>query len=209
MERLRAKLASGNPHKLAELRAALPDWEVELLGADRFPPEEEVSYYENARAKARFGRASGESDGWMLGEDSGLEVDALGGFPGVHSNRWAGPGKSDEDRVDLLLQRLAGFPEAGRGARFICVVAVVTPDGEERSFPGHLDGRLAESPRGSGGFGYDPIMYVPELGRTVAELSAEEKNATSHRAKAVMAAKPWLLQCLENAALIRAEHPEP
>ena len=178
MGRLKALLASQNAHKLAELRAALPGWELGLIDADSFPPEEGASYYENATAKAHFGRGL-VTDAWVLGEDSGIEAAALGGRPGVESARWA------DDGVAALLDALEGV--ADRRARYMCELVAVGPAGEERRGTGTLEGTIAHEPRGSEGFGYDPI-FVPEGEiRTVAELGDGWKTQNSHRARAARA----------------------
>jgi len=178
-----ARLASGNRHKLEELRAALPGWELELLDADEFPAEEGETYYQNARAKARFGHALAP-DVWVLGEDSGIEVAALGGEPGIHSARWS------EDWIGELLQRLEGVED--RRARYVCELVAVSPEGEERRGSGVLEGRIADKPRGDEGFGYDPV-FVPEgEERTVAQLGNAWKRANSHRARAARAMRALL-----------------
>ena len=176
-----ARLCSGNPHKLEELRAALPGWELDLLGAEAYPPEEGSTHYENARGKARFGRSVGGREYWMLGEDSGLEVDALGGGPGLHSARWAG----DEDPVDRLLQELDQIPE--RRARYVCELVAISPEGAEFRGTGTLEGRIAEERRGSEGFGYDPVFVPDAEERSVAELGNAWKAENSHRARAARA----------------------
>jgi XTP/dITP diphosphohydrolase len=176
--RLKARLASQNEHKLAELRAALPAWELDLLDAESFPPEKGASYYENAAAKARFGRGLAAED-WVLGEDSGIEAAALGGRPGVESARWA------DDGVAALLDGLEGVDD--RRARYLCELVAVGPHGEEQRGTGTLEGTVAHEPRGSEGFGYDPI-FVPEgETRTVAELGNSWKKRNSHRARAAHA----------------------
>ena len=129
-----AKLCSRNEGKLRELRAALPDWDIELLDRDDYPPEDGDTYYDNARAKARFGRAVGERGAWMLGEDSGLEVDGLEGRPGVHSARFGG-----DDPVGRLLAELADVGGDGRGARYVCELVALAPDGEEVRGTGVLE----------------------------------------------------------------------
>ncbi len=179
MEPLRAVLASANPHKLDELRAALPDWEIRLLGAAEFPPEVGRTYYENARAKARFARSKVKAGRWVLGEDSGIEVEALGGRPGIESARWA------QEPVERLLEELRG--EEDRGARYVCELVCISHDQEEHRGTGTLNGRIAHERRGSEGFGYDPI-FVPEAAElTVAELGNDWKRANSHRARAAAA----------------------
>ena len=179
MERLVANLASQNEHKLWELRAALPDWDLDLLDADEFPPEEGQTYYENARAKAEFGRALADFGVWILGEDSGIEVEALGGRPGIESARWA------EDGVAALLRELDGVEE--RRARYVCELVCLSADRREFRGTGVVAGRIAHAPRGSEGFGYDPI-FVPEgEERTVAELGNDWKVENSHRARAARA----------------------
>jgi XTP/dITP diphosphohydrolase len=168
-----ARLASQNPHKARELERALPGWRIELLGAVEMPPEAGSTYYENALAKARFGHRDGE---WTLGEDSGIEVAALDGAPGLRSARWA------SDGVARLLEELRGVED--RRARYVCELVAISPDGDERRGTGILEGRIAEERRGSEGFGYDPI-FVPEgEARTVAELGDAWKAENSHRARA-------------------------
>ena len=178
---LTASLASRNPNKLRELARALPGWELELVDAGELPPEEGSTYYENARAKARFGRERGPAEAWMLGEDSGIEVAALGGGPGIRSARWA------DDPVDALLEALHGIAGDGRRARYVCELVCVAADGTETRGTGTLAGTIAREPRGSEGFGYDPI-FVPEgETRTVAELGNAWKAGHSHRARAARA----------------------
>jgi XTP/dITP diphosphohydrolase len=189
----RLVFATRNRGKLRELRQLLTPGEfplgVELLGLDDIEvpeiPETGQTFAENAAAKARgVMEATGLP---ALADDSGLEVDALDGAPGVHSARYAGPGASDADRIALLLQDLAGVPAERRGARFRCVVAFVDPadPGRVGLHEGSCEGRILETPRGSGGFGYDPVFYVEELGQTFAEAPAEQKNRLSHRGRAM------------------------
>ena len=186
---MRALLASGNPNKLRELAAALPGWSLELLGADEYPPEEGATYYDNARAKARFGHGRA-GDAWVLGEDSGIEVEGLGGRPGVESARWAG----DRDPVARLLQELDGVEGRGRRARYVCELVAISATGGEVRGTGTLAGRIAHERRGSEGFGYDPI-FVPEgEEHTVAELGNEWKRRNSHRARAAAALATKLTQ---------------
>ena len=179
VEPRRAQLASGNAHKLEELRAALPGWEIELLRADGFPDEDGETYYENARDKARFGREVAEPGTWILGEDSGIEAAALGGRPGVASARWA------EDGVAQLLVELDSARD--RRARYVCELVALAPDGGERRGTGILEGTIATERRGDGGFGYDPIFVPAGEERTVAELGNAWKSSNSHRARAAVA----------------------
>jgi XTP/dITP diphosphohydrolase len=175
----RARLASRSVDKLAELRAVLVDWDIDLLGTDAFPEEEGDSYYANARAKAEFGRTVGDSDAWMLGEDSGIEVEALGGGPGVHSARWS------RRWIEELLERLEGAEN--RNARYVCELVCLSPEREEFRGSGTLEGSIAEEARGSEGFGYDPIFVPAGEAATVAELGNAWKREHSHRAKAARA----------------------
>jgi XTP/dITP diphosphohydrolase len=179
---VQARLASRNPNKLRELASVLDGWELELLDADSFPPEEGVSYLENARAKARFGRAI-TAKGWVVGEDSGIEVDALGGAPGIHSARWAGDG----DPVEELLAALEGVTGDGRRARYVCELVCLSPELEEFKGRGKLEGTIAHERRGSEGFGYDPVFVPDGQSRTVAELGNVWKARNSHRARAARA----------------------
>lgn len=173
---MRAKLASQNANKLRELRHALPSWELELLDADGYPPEDGATYYDNALAKARFGR--GHTGLWVFGEDSGIEVAALGGRPGVESARWA------DEPVAALLDALQGVED--RRARYVCELVVLSLEGERRG-TGTLEGTIALEPRGSEGFGYDPIFVPAGESHTVAELGNDWKLEHSHRAKAARA----------------------
>ncbi|MEO5576811.1 MAG: non-canonical purine NTP pyrophosphatase [Gaiellaceae bacterium] len=175
---MRARLASTNASKLREFQAALPGWELEALDATGYPPEDGTSYYENAVAKARFGRTI-RSDVWVLGDDSGIEVASLGGGPGIASARWA------DDGVARLLDDLDGV--ADRRARYVCELVALAPDGEERRGTGILDGTIATERRGDEGFGYDPIFIPEGEERTVAELGNAWKRAYSHRARAATA----------------------
>jgi XTP/dITP diphosphohydrolase len=177
VESLKARLASQNEHKLAELRRALPGWELELLDAQEFPPEEGETYYENARAKALFGRSD---DAWSLGEDSGIEVAALGGAPGLKSARWAGGA-----HVERVLEALEGVED--RRARYVCELVAISPSGDEASGTGTLEGRIAEAPSGTEGFGFDPVFIPEGETQTVAELGAAWKAENSHRARAARA----------------------
>jgi len=183
---VRLVLCSRNPHKLAELRAALPEWTIESLETDGYPPEDGETYYANARAKALYGRQAGPADAWVVGEDSGIEVDALGGEPGVHSARWATEGRQEL----ALLERLAG--EVDRHARMITHAVAISPDGAEVDAVGVLEGEIAPEPRGTGGFGYDPVFIPEGETRTVAELGDDWKRANSHRGRAAAALRSAL-----------------
>lgn len=182
----RLVLASRNPGKLAELRGLLSGLPVEIVAAEGAPQVEETgaTFAENAILKARA--AAAWSGDWALAEDSGLEVDALGGRPGLYSSRYAGPGATDADRNARLLAEMASIPEPERSARFRCVAALAAPDGRVWTREGTCEGRIALAPRGSHGFGYDPIFLLPD-GRTMAELPPEEKARVSHRARAMEA----------------------
>ena len=170
------KLASRNENKLRELAQVLDDWDLALLDVDEYPPEDGETYYENARDKAEFGRGIAAQE-WVLGEDSGIEVDALGGRPGVYSARFGG-----DDPVGRLLDELRGVDR--RRARYVCELVALAPDGHELRAAGTLAGRIATEPRGSEGFGYDPIFVPDGEARTVAELGNGWKRDNSHRARA-------------------------
>jgi XTP/dITP diphosphohydrolase len=178
---IRALLASGNDHKLGELRDALAGWNIEPLVADEPPEETGASYRENALLKARFGRSRAAPELWVLGEDSGIECAALGGAPGLHSARWA-PGR---DQADALLERLAGV--ADRRARMVSELVCIAPEGREFFAAGELVGEIATRRRGSGGFGYDPIFIPAGFEQTVAEIGDAWKRRHSHRALAAAA----------------------
>jgi XTP/dITP diphosphohydrolase len=179
---LNAVLASHNEHKARELERLLPGWRIALLDADDYPPEVGETYYENARAKAAFARGRAPTESWVLGEDSGIEVDGLGGGPGVRSSRSAAG-----DEVGWVLHELLGVEGDGRRARYVSELVAITPDGAELRGTGTLSGRIATEARGTGGFGFDPV-FVPEgEERTVAELGDEWKAQHSHRANAALA----------------------
>jgi len=183
---MKVSFASGNRHKLRELRSLLPDWEIETLEDGAMPEETGSTFYENALAKARHGREAGAPGLWVIGEDSGLEVEGLGGRPGIRSARYAGPEASDEENVARLLDELAGAEGEARLARYVSELVLLSPEGELRG-TGTLEGRIAREARGSEGFGYDPV-FVPEgEERTVAELGDDWKRKRSHRARAARA----------------------
>ena len=180
-------IATRNAGKLRELSEILGGLPYRIASLDDLGIGEDVdetgeTFAENAVLKAEaYCRLSGVL---TLADDSGLEVDALGGDPGVRSARYAGDGASDADRVELLLANLAGTADSERSARFRCVIAIASPNAPTRLYDGVCEGRIAAEPRGEGGFGYDPVFCIPELGATMAELPAERKNRISHRARA-------------------------
>ncbi len=189
--RRRLVLATRNEHKLREFSAMLPGFEVVALPtAVDLPPETEDTFAGNALIKASAAaRATGEM---AIADDSGICASALGGQPGVFSARFAGEGASDEQNLRLLLDRLAG--EQDRRVEYVCAIALVDPDGEERLFEGRCSGRATTEPRGTGGFGYDPVVVPDDLhdGRTMAELAPAEKDAISHRGRAARELAAWL-----------------
>ena len=193
MERIKMVLASGNRKKLAELRRILEPMGFEVIPKDEagvdFDPEENGSTFaENARIKAEaVSRATGMT---AVADDSGLCVDALGGAPGVYSARYAGENATDSDRIDKLLRELEGVPAGERGARFVSAVCVCFPDGRTVEVQGVCEGSIAFERHGDGGFGYDPVFMVGD--RSFGELSAEEKDALSHRGNALRALKEKL-----------------
>lgn len=192
-------LATRNAHKLREVRQILAagGWSVDLRGLDEFPdapdtPETGTTFAENAVAKAQ---AAAFATGLIaLADDSGLEVDALGGRPGIESNRFAGPDADDAARIAKLLGLMQDVPDAQRAARFRCAAAVATPGGEVTVVEGVCEGTISDSPRGDSGFGYDPVFVPLGHNRTFAEMSAEEKNRLSHRGRAFRAAATMLTQ---------------
>jgi XTP/dITP diphosphohydrolase len=178
---VRAILCSRNAHKARELERLLPGWTIEPLDRDDYPPETGATYYDNAVIKAAFGRVHTNAAEWVLAEDSGLEVDALGGRPGVLSARYAPEGAP---AVAKLLGELEGLED--RRARYVSELVLVAPcpDGLELRGTGTLEGRIALEPAGSEGFGYDPVFVPNDEERTVAELGNEWKAQNSHRARA-------------------------
>ncbi len=187
--RPRLVLATLNRAKARELMALLGDvpYEVVVLGdvapGATLPPEDADSYAGNALVKARAGRTL--TGALTLGDDSGLEVDALGGAPGRHSARYGGPELDDAGRCRLLLRALHGVPAERRTARFRCIIALASPDGSERLTEGTAEGRILAAPRGTSGFGYDPLFHYLPLGRTFGELTDAEKASVSHRGRAL------------------------
>lgn len=191
----RLLIATTNRGKLREFASLLADWpfatvSLEDVGIDADVAETGSTFEENSALKAAsYSRLSGML---TLADDSGLEVDALGGEPGVRSSRYAGPDANDAQRIAFLLQRLNNIDKDEWGARFRCVIAVALPDETPSLFSGECRGRIIEEPRGDNGFGYDPVFLLPELSKTMAELSSEEKNRVSHRARAAQKASKAL-----------------
>ncbi|HEX9037349.1 MAG TPA: RdgB/HAM1 family non-canonical purine NTP pyrophosphatase [Ktedonobacterales bacterium] len=193
----RLLIATTNPHKVEEFRGLLAGLPYELvsltdLGIAADVEETGTTFAENAVIKAvAYAEMSGLP---ALADDSGLEVDALDGAPGLYSARWAGPEVTYAVRNRLIVERLAGLPDERRGARYLCAIAIAEPPprGLFGVVEGRLEGRIADAPAGEGGFGYDPIFLVPEDGRTVGQMSADEKSRISHRARAAWAARPLL-----------------
>lgn len=186
---IRLYCATGNPGKLREFRLAAqqrPDVGIELLpDFDRLPPciETGETFEENALQKARH--YGGYSPGLLFADDSGLEVEALGGAPGVYSARFAGPNATDAENNDLLLEKLSGISD--RAARFVCAIALLENGQVRGVFHGAVAGVITEQPGGTGGFGYDPLFYYPPFGCTFGEAAAEQKFRVSHRGAALRA----------------------
>ena len=188
----RIAIATRNPHKIEELARICRDWPVSWLtihddGAPALPDVEETgeTYLANASLKARA--VAGALDAPALADDSGIEVDALGGRPGVRSARYAGERATDEENLRELLRALKGVPGGGRTARYRCLAVLASPDGTLTSAEGLCEGTLVTAPRGDGGFGYDPVFVPAGWERTMAELPPEEKDRISHRGKAFRA----------------------
>jgi XTP/dITP diphosphohydrolase len=196
--------ATNNMAKLVELKAILERFNCKCeslteAGIESDPEEKGATFEENSATKAyETWIKSGKS---AIADDSGLEVDALFGAPGVYSARYGGEGLSDLDRVSLLLKNMEGVPEGKRSARFVCAICALLSDGRKVFARGVCEGYILREPKGLGGFGYDPVFYSPELGKSFAEASAEEKNAVSHRGKA-LAEFAKKLEELRNEGLI-------
>jgi XTP/dITP diphosphohydrolase len=179
-------LATRNAGKTREIREFLRDFPVEIKNLDDFGPiplveEDGTSFDENAYKKASFiAKILGLP---ALADDSGLEVEVLGGAPGVHSARYAGPSATDEENNAKILHEMGG--KTNRAAAFVCVISIACPSGAALTYEARCEGLIAEAPYGNNGFGYDPVFYYPPLKRTFAQLSAEEKNRVSHRGKAL------------------------
>ncbi len=188
-------VATRNRGKLAEIRDALSDLGITLYSLEDFPDVPEViedgeTFYENAVKKAR--ETAWHTEKLALADDSGLVVDALGGEPGVYSARYAGEDADDRMNNEKLLEELQDVPEKNRTARFICVIAVASPDGELINAHGASEGRIMDEPRGEEGFGYDPLFYSVEAGAGFSEISREEKLKVSHRGRALRELKEKL-----------------
>ncbi|MBX9600555.1 MAG: RdgB/HAM1 family non-canonical purine NTP pyrophosphatase [Bryobacteraceae bacterium] len=184
--------ATGNPGKLREFRlVASPGWEVQELPGRRdlpAPRETGFTFEENASIKARY--YGSHTPGWLFVDDSGLEVDALGGEPGVNSAYFAGPDASDAENNALLLEKLRNAPD--RTARYVCVIALARDGQVIQLFRGEVEGRIELEPRGTGGFGYDPYFFYPPLGCTFGEATMEQKQQVSHRGRALARMFDWL-----------------
>ncbi|HVJ50775.1 XTP/dITP diphosphatase [Desulfitobacterium sp.] len=194
-------LATQNQGKVKELQELLADAQIEVLSLQDIPNWEEVeetgsTFAENAALKAHV---AAERTGYIaLADDSGLEVDALNGAPGVYSARYAGEPKDDERNNDKLINALEKFPDEERTGRFRCALVIATPDGQEFLTEGTVEGRILHAPRGQEGFGYDPLFFIPDFGRTMAELTMIQKNKISHRAQAFQRAIPILKDLVKN-----------
>lgn len=187
--------ATGNEGKMKEIREIMADMDCTILsmkeaGIDLDIVEDGTTFEENAVIKAQaVAQACGKI---VLADDSGLEIDYLDGAPGIYSARYMGEDTPYTEKNAALIRQLDGVEDAQRSARFVCVIAAATPDGEVLTADGVIDGRIAYEASGDHGFGYDPIFYVPEFGKTTAEMSDQEKNAVSHRGKALQKMKALL-----------------
>jgi XTP/dITP diphosphohydrolase len=180
MAPLKVTLCSSNPGKLTEVRDAFPDWQIELLEATTYPEENGETYLDNARIKARYGRVAGAPDRWMLADDSGIELSALDGRPGVHTARWA-----EGRHVEKTLEALEGAQD--RRARYVAELVLLSPDRREVRGTGVLDGEIARKAKGKDGFGFDPVFVPLGESKTVAQLGEAWKATNSHRGKAAQA----------------------
>jgi len=188
VEKTEVVIATRNSGKLREIQAILAPLGLKILSLRDFPGIPEIiedgrTFEENAAKKAAA--VSRQTGRMAIADDSGLAVDALQGRPGVFSSRYAGEKATDAERYQKLLEEMAGTPRGKRGAAFICAMAVAAPDGKAETVAGQCRGEIAMAPRGSHGFGYDPVFYLPEWGKTMAELEPEIKNRISHRARAL------------------------
>lgn len=197
VEVMKIVIASRNVKKTEELRRILEGVEINLLSINDFPELEEVeedgvTFEENALKKARY--VCQKTGLPAISDDSGLEVEALGGKPGVRSARYAGERATDEDNIKKLLKDLEGVPLEKRNARFVCCIALVFPNGQEYIFWGYVKGTITESPRGNYGFGYDPVFIPEGFQKTFAEMEPYEKDKISHRREALNKLKDFLLK---------------
>lgn len=201
----RIVFATGNAGKIREIREILKELPMEIVsmreaGLETNVEENGETYEQNALIKARAVAALASSEDIVMADDSGLEIDYLNGEPGVYSARYLGENTSYRIKNRNLVERLNGVPEEKRTARFVCVIAAVLPDGTELTARGVIEGRIGYEEKGEGGFGYDPIFLVPEFGKTTAELTEAEKNAVSHRGRALQAMKEKLKAVMEGNA---------
>ena len=197
MSRHRIVFATGNPDKMREFREIFADLDAEILsmkeaGASADPDETGTTFAENALIKAEAVRALLKDDSIVMADDSGLCVDFLGGEPGIYSARWLGHETPYSQKNAELIRRLEGVTGEKRSARFRAAIACILPDGTHLVTEGAMEGLIAEKPAGGHGFGYDPILYLPEFGKCSAELTDDEKNAVSHRGKALRAMRKKL-----------------
>lgn len=197
----RIVFATGNAGKVREIKEILADLQIEVVsmkdaGMTTEVEENGSTYEENALIKARSVAALAKEGDIVMADDSGLEIDYLNKEPGVYSARYMGEDTSYRIKNQNLIDRLAGVPDEKRTARFVCAIAAVLADGTELVTRGTIEGRIGYEEKGEGGFGYDPIFQVPELGKSTAELSEEEKNAVSHRGRALCAMKEELRKYL-------------
>lgn len=185
-------LATKNLGKLKELKALLRDVPLDIVSLNDYPGLPEIeedgrSFFENALKKAKaVSEWTGEAS---LADDSGLEIEILGGRPGIYSARYSGPDATDQSNIEQVLKELRVYPEKEKSASFRCVLVLYSPDGRYEAFEGSLDGVIIDSPKGTQGFGYDPIFFLPEFGKTVAEIPEDVKNRISHRAQAFIKLK--------------------
>lgn len=195
--------ATGNAGKIREIKEIMGDMNIPIIsmkeaGIVTDIEENGTTYEENATIKAKAVAALAEEGDLVMADDSGLEIDYLNKEPGIYSARYLGEDTSYRIKNQNLIDRLLGVPDEKRGARFVCAIAAVLPDGKVLTTRGVIEGRIGYEEAGQGGFGYDPIFYVPELGKTTAELTEEEKNDVSHRGRALRAMKEEL-KGMENA----------
>jgi len=196
-------LATQNPDKVREIKEVLKDLPIKILTLMDLGLKEKVeetgkTLEENALLKAKFWAE--KTGKWALADDTGLEVEALNGAPGVHTSRYAGENASYEDNWKKLLKNMEGIPWEKRKARFRCVIVIVSPQGKRYIAEGSVEGYITLEAKGNKGFGYDPVFYVPEKGKTLAEMSLEEKNSLSHRGKALQKAKEIICNIIASSS---------